>query len=58
MQAPVTAHGLLRNSKNKDGLKDRMEENSFTSMEDKSLWSRSLDFSTFIPPHPLFKNIL
>lgn len=42
MQALETAH-CLRNSKNKDGLKDRMEENSFTSMEDKSLWNRSLD---------------
>lgn len=42
MQALETAH-RLRNSKNKDSLKDRMEENSFTSMEDESLWSRSLD---------------
>lgn len=35
--APVTAHCLLRNSKNKDGLKDRMEENGFTRTEEQKV---------------------
>lgn len=53
MQAPANAHCITQ-QQNKDGLKDTTEENSFTSMEDKILWSRLLDFSTYNPHHPFF----